>query len=438
MSVCQGNAEIIRNLCAEYGIQASSIRGKGIDGDGHAWNQVQLDGIWYDDDFTLYQAFLAKNQLDKCKTFLMGTVNGVTLTDYNKYVAYNRVQTVGKNLPIADKKILLNYGRVQQQAQQQSVQPQEKEKTPEKSIKDEVGDELKPKTQEQQQNEQEAIKQWMHRIGTVAQEVDKTNAGVNGKQEVAQLIKDLDKKQIIEFKDVNFAYVPGEMVLKNFNLTVKPGEKIALVGATGSGKTTIVNLLMRFYDVTSGEIMIGGININDIEKHELRSLIAIVLQDTVLFKDTILNNIKYGRLNATKKEVVAASKLSNSNYFIDRLSNEYDTVLTESGSNLSGGQRQLLSIARAVLASPKILILDEATSSVDTRTEKNIQDGLVALMKNRTSLIIAHRLSTIRDADKIVVIDHGRIVEMGNHDELIKNEGVYYKLYQTQFAGNAI
>ena len=256
--------------------------------------------------------------------------------------------------------------------------------------------------------------------------------------EGTKTINDLDKKQIIEFKDVNFAYVQGEMVLKNFNLTVKPGEKIALVGATGSGKTTIVNLLMRFYDVTSGEIMIGGVNINDIEKHELRSLIAIVLQDTVLFKDTILNNIKYGRLNATKKEVVAASKLSNSNYFIDRLSNEYDTVLTESGSNLSGGQRQLLSIARAVLASPKILILDEATSSVDTRTEKNIQDGLVALMKNRTSLIIAHRLSTIRDADKIVVIDHGRIVEMGNHDELIKNEGVYYKLYQTQFAGNAI
>lgn len=256
--------------------------------------------------------------------------------------------------------------------------------------------------------------------------------------EGTKTINDLDKKQIIEFKDVNFAYVPGEMVLKNFNLTVKPGEKIALVGATGSGKTTIVNLLMRFYDVTSGGIMIGGININDIEKHELRSLIAIVLQDTVLFKDTILNNIKYGRLNATKKEVVAASKLSNSNYFIDRLSNEYDTILTESGSNLSGGQRQLLSIARAVLASPKILILDEATSSVDTRTEKNIQDGLVALMKNRTSLIIAHRLSTIRDADKIVVIDHGQIVEMGNHDELIKNEGVYYKLYQTQFAGNAI
>lgn len=251
-------------------------------------------------------------------------------------------------------------------------------------------------------------------------------------------VEDLDKSQIIEFKNVDFAYVPGEMVLKNFNLTVKPGQKIALVGATGSGKTTIVNLLMRFYDVTNGEITIGGKNINDIEKHELRSLIAIVLQDTVLFKDSILNNIKYGRLDATKDEVIAASKLSNSNYFIDRLSDDYNTTLTESGSNLSGGQRQLLSIARAVLANPKILILDEATSSVDTRTEKNIQDGLVALMKNRTSLIIAHRLSTIRDADKIVVIDHGQIVEMGNHDELIKLDGVYNKLYQTQFAGNTI
>lgn len=251
-------------------------------------------------------------------------------------------------------------------------------------------------------------------------------------------VEDIDQNQIIEFKNVNFSYVPGSLVLKNFSLTVKPGEKIALVGATGSGKTTVVNLLMRFYDVDSGEILIGGKNINDLEKHELRSLIAIVLQDTVLFKDTILNNIKYGKLDATKDEVVDASKLSNSNYFINRLSNQYDTILTESGSNLSGGQRQLLSIARAVLADPKILILDEATSSVDTRTEKNIQDGLLTLMKNRTSLIIAHRLSTIRDADKIVVIDHGRIVEIGNHNELVKKDGIYAKLYQTQFAGNTI
>ena len=251
-------------------------------------------------------------------------------------------------------------------------------------------------------------------------------------------VEDLDITKPIEFKNVNFSYVPGELVLKNFSLEVNPGEKIALVGATGSGKTTIVNLLMRFYDIDSGEILVGGKNINDIEKHELRSLIAIVLQDTVLFKDTILNNIKYGRLDATFEEIKMSAKMSNSKYFIERLKNQYDTVLSESGNNLSGGQRQLLSISRAILADPKILILDEATSSVDTRTEKNIQDALVKLMHNRTSLIIAHRLSTIRDADKIVVIDHGEIVEIGNHDELIKHQGIYYRLYKTQFEGNQI
>ena len=251
-------------------------------------------------------------------------------------------------------------------------------------------------------------------------------------------VEDLDISQPILFENVNFSYVPGELVLKNFSLEVKPGEKIALVGATGSGKTTIVNLLMRFYDVDSGEIIVGGKNINEIDKQELRSLIAIVLQDTVLFKDTILNNIKYGRLDATFEEIKLSAKMSNSKYFIERLKNQYDTVLTESGNNLSGGQRQLLSISRAILADPKILILDEATSSVDTRTEKNIQDALVKLMHNRTSLIIAHRLSTIRDADKIVVIDHGEIVEIGNHDELIKHQGVYYRLYKTQFEGNQI
>jgi len=242
----------------------------------------------------------------------------------------------------------------------------------------------------------------------------------------------------IEFKNVDFSYVEGQKVLKDFTLSVKKGQKIALVGATGSGKTTVVNLLMRFYDVDSGSIEIDGVNINDIKKEDLRSTIAIVLQDTVLFKDTIENNLKYGNETATFEEVKAAGILSNSNYFIKKLPDRYDTVLSEGGSNLSQGQRQLLSIGRAVLADPKILILDEATSSVDTRTEKNIQDAMANLMKNRTSLIIAHRLSTIQDADVIVVIDAGRIVEKGNHYELLEKKGKYYDLYMTQFAGKEI
>ncbi len=242
----------------------------------------------------------------------------------------------------------------------------------------------------------------------------------------------------IIFENVNFSYVEGERVLKDFNLEIKPGEKIALVGATGSGKTTIVNLLMRFYDVDSGSIKIGGVDIREIDKDSLRSQIAIVLQDTVLFKDTVGNNIRYGKLDATMDEIIHSADVSKSHKFISRLHNGYDTMLTESGNNLSGGQRQLLSISRAVLADPKILILDEATSSVDTRTEKNIQDALANLMKNRTNVIIAHRLSTIKDADKIVVIDKGRIVEIGRHDELLEKQGIYYNLYQTQFSGNAI
>ncbi len=242
----------------------------------------------------------------------------------------------------------------------------------------------------------------------------------------------------IEFKNIDFSYVEGQKVLKNFTLSVKPGQKIALVGATGSGKTTVVNLLMRFYDVDSGEILLDGVNINDIPKDDLRNTIAIVLQDTVLFKDTIENNLKYGNETATFEEVKAAGILSNSNYFIKGLPERYNTVLSEGGSNLSQGQRQLLSIGRAVLADPKILILDEATSSVDTRTEKNIQDAMANLMANRTNLIIAHRLSTIQDADVIVVMDQGMIVEQGNHHELLEKQGKYYNLYMTQFAGKEI
>lgn len=242
-------------------------------------------------------------------------------------------------------------------------------------------------------------------------------------------------KGSIDFKDVYFSYKKGEPVLKGFDLWVRPGQKIAIVGATGSGKTTVVNLLMRFYDIDSGIITLDGKNIADIPKDDLRHTIAIVLQDTVLFQDTIRNNIAYGKQDATDEEIESAAAMANADTFISRLPQGYDTMLAESGSNLSQGQRQLLSIARAVLANPKILILDEATSSVDTRTEMNIQKAMIALMKGRTSLIIAHRLSTIRDADKIVVVDNGRICEAGNHEELLAQKGQYYKLYQNQFAG---
>lgn len=237
-------------------------------------------------------------------------------------------------------------------------------------------------------------------------------------------------KGVITFKNVSFSYIPGKEVLHNFDFEVRAGHKIALVGATGSGKTTVVNLLMRFYDVDSGEILIDGVNIKDIECDELRKNTAIVLQDTVLFSDTVENNIRYSREDATSEDVEKAAKMSHSHNMIKHLPAAYETVLSESGQNLSQGQRQLLSIARAFVASPKILILDEATSSVDTRTEKYIQDAMIKLMENRTSLIIAHRLSTIQDADCIVVMDSGRIVETGNHEELMAKRGRYFELYQ--------
>lgn len=240
----------------------------------------------------------------------------------------------------------------------------------------------------------------------------------------------------ISFSNIYFSYKEGEPVLKDFNLEVKAGQKIALVGATGSGKTTVVNLLTRFYDVDSGAIRIDGEDIRNIPKDKLRESIAIVLQDTVLFSDTIENNIKYGKLDADTESVRKAAETSNSNVFIERLSDGYDTLLSESGANLSQGERQLLSITRAVLKDPRILILDEATSSVDTRTELHIQQAMIALMKNRTSIIIAHRLSTIRDSDSIIVLDNGRIAESGSHEELLERKGCYYNLYQTQFAGN--
>ena len=239
----------------------------------------------------------------------------------------------------------------------------------------------------------------------------------------------------IEFENIDFGYIPTEPVLKKLNLSVKPGQKIAIVGATGSGKTTIINLLMRFYEPQGGRITIDGVDIRDIPKDNLRHLISIVLQDTVLWGDTIRANIKYGNLDATDEQVKNAADMAMADHFTERLPEGYGTVLSEGGSNLSQGQRQLLAIARAILADPKILILDEATSSVDTRTEMNIQKAMINLMKGRTSFIIAHRLSTIRDADMIVVLKDGIIVESGNHETLIKQGGDYSKLYNKQSAG---
>lgn len=242
--------------------------------------------------------------------------------------------------------------------------------------------------------------------------------------------KNMDKLEgVIKFKDVNFSYTKDKQVLYDFNLQVKAGQKVALVGSTGSGKTTVVNLLMRFYDVDSGEILIDDVNIKDIDCATLRKNTAIVLQDTVLFADTIKNNLKYSNEAATDEQMYAAAAMSNCDTMINKMPLKYDTELMAEGENISQGQRQLLSIARAFLAQPKILILDEATSNVDTRTEKHIQDAMLKLMENRTSLIIAHRLSTIQDADIIVVMDDGHIVEAGNHKELLNKMGRYYKLY---------
>lgn len=239
----------------------------------------------------------------------------------------------------------------------------------------------------------------------------------------------------ITFRNVDFSYVPGHPVIKDFNLTVPSGKKVALVGATGSGKTTIVNLLMRFYDIDSGSICINRQDIKDVSRDSLRKNVAIVLQDTVLFTDTVRNNLKYGNADASDEEVDRAVEMSRCVEMISGLPQGLDTVLTGSGENISQGQRQLLAIARAFVADPAILILDEATSNVDTRTEKAIQDAMQRIMQDRTSIVIAHRLSTIRDSDLIVVMDRGRIAESGNHAELLARKGKYYELYMTQYAG---
>ncbi len=233
----------------------------------------------------------------------------------------------------------------------------------------------------------------------------------------------------IVFDDVDFAYNPDKVVLHNIKLFATPGQKIAFVGATGAGKTTITNLINRFYDIADGKIRYDGININKIKKADLRRSLGIVLQDTHLFTGTIADNIRYGKLDATDEEVIAAAKLANADGFIRRLPQGYDTVIKGDGGNLSQGQRQLLAIARAAIADPPVLILDEATSSIDTRTEKIVQDGMDKLMHGRTTFVIAHRLSTIRNSDCIMVLDQGRIIERGNHEELIQEGGKYYQLY---------
>ena len=233
----------------------------------------------------------------------------------------------------------------------------------------------------------------------------------------------------VEFENVTFGYVPNKVILHDISLDAKEGQKVSFVGPTGAGKTTITNLINRFYDINEGKIRYDGININKMKKDDLRKSLGVVLQDTHLFTGTIKDNIKYGKMDATDEEVIAAAKLANADRFIRHLPHAYDTMISGDGEGLSQGQRQLLAIARAALYNPPVLILDEATSSIDTRTEKIVQDGMDKLMKGRTVFVIAHRLSTIKNSDLIMVLDHGNIIERGNHDELLAKKGMYYGLY---------
>jgi ATP-binding cassette subfamily B protein len=238
---------------------------------------------------------------------------------------------------------------------------------------------------------------------------------------------------LVEAEHMDFEYLPGKPVLKDINFFVKPQETVALVGPTGAGKTTIVNLITKFYDISGGDLKIDGISIKNIKRESLRKNITMVLQDTYLFSTSIYENIRYGRLDATKEEIIEAAKMARADNFIMQLPNGYDTILEDNGSNLSQGQRQLLAIARAFLSNSRIVILDEATSSIDTKTEIQIQKAMRLLMKDRTSFVIAHRLSTIKDASSIFVIRDGRIVENGNHQQLLDKNGFYAELYNSQF-----
>ena len=291
-------------------------------------------------------------------------------------------------------------------------------------------------------------KQFSRPINEIAQVYGQLQTAIAGAERVFVILDEASEDRsgqaletgdqaTVSFQNVRFSYLPGKPVLRDFSLTVPSGKKIALVGATGSGKTTVVNLLMRFYDIDSGRICINGQDVAEVDRDSLRSNVAIVLQDTVLFSDTIRNNLKYGNENSTEAQLMAAADMSRCSEMIRLLPKGYDTVLSGSGENISQGQRQLLAIARAFVADPKILILDEATSNVDTQTEKAVQDAMHLVMQNRTSIIIAHRLSTIQFADLIVVMDQGCIVEQGTHQELLERKGKYYDLYMTQYAGFA-
>ena len=239
----------------------------------------------------------------------------------------------------------------------------------------------------------------------------------------------------VSFEHVDFGYNQNHLLIKDMNISVKPGQKVAIVGPTGAGKTTLINLLMRFYELQGGAIRIDGVNIKDMKRSELHSLFGMVLQDTWLFNGTIADNIAYGKVNATKDEIMAAAKAAHADHFIRTLPEGFDTILNEDATNISQGQKQLLTIARAILANPAILILDEATSSVDTRTELFIQKAMNRLMENRTSFVIAHRLSTIKDADLILVMNKGTVIEQGTHETLLDQKGFYADLYNSQFAG---
>ena len=291
-------------------------------------------------------------------------------------------------------------------------------------------------------------KQFSRPVNEIAQIYGQIQTAIAGAERVFTVLdeesENSDGEELAEcheanicFDSVNFSYVPERRVISDFSLNIAPGKKVALVGSTGSGKTTVSNLLMRFYDADSGTITINGRDIAGISRSSLRKNVSIVLQDTSLFTDTIRNNLKYANENAGDDELIRALNVSHCREFVEKLPNGLDTVLTGAGANLSQGQRQLLAIARAFVEDSEILILDEATSNVDTRTEKEIQDAMRRVMRSRTSLVIAHRLSTIRDSDLIIVMDHGKIVESGNHMSLLKQKGKYYELYMTQYAGFA-